>query len=401
MPAYEISKGVYSVGVINPSLRVFDIVMTTEYGTTYNAYLVKGENKTALIESCHRTYWRHFLNNIKEVCDPKKIDYFILNHNEPDHTGCVENLVELNPDAEIFVTQAGSAYIKNITNNPNLKLHVVKDNETLDLGGKTLKFMISPLLHWPDSMFTWLEESKTLFTCDFLGAHYAEPHVFDYNITYAEKYESAFKGYYDAIFGPFPSYVQKGLEKIKDLDVMVVCPSHGPILTDGSRLNYVKEMYNKWSTPVVKDKKEIPVFYCSAYGYTRQLALMVKEGILSVLPDADVETYDIIKYDMGALAGKLNGSDAFAIGTPTINREAVPPVWILLAHMDAVNCGKKPCLVFGSYGWSGEGVPNIAARLKQLKCNVFGDGMKVAFKPSEEDLSNAKKLGANFAATLK
>lgn len=174
-----------------------------------------------------------YLDNIRQVCDPAQIDYIILNHCEPDHSGVLGRLTSLCPAAKILVSQAGSLYLKNITNNPSLPITVAKDGDKLDLGGKTLQFISAPFLHWPDSMFTWCPEEKILFSCDVLGAHYCEPYTFDTNMAYPAKYEEAFKGYYDAIFGPFPSYVQNGLAKIKALDVQVVCNSHGPVLTRG------------------------------------------------------------------------------------------------------------------------------------------------------------------------
>ena len=401
MAAVKIADSVYAVGVLNPGLRVFDIVMKTEFGTTYNAYLVVGSDKTALIETCHRTYFEHFVENIESICPIEKIDYVILNHNEPDHSGALAALLEHNPKMTVVASQAGSLYLKNITNRSDIQFKVVKDGETLSLGNKTLRFINAPFLPWPDSMFTWLEEDRILFSCDFLGSHYCEPYMFDYNITYPSKYEAAFKGYYDAIFGPFGSYVLKGLEKIKDLDIDFVCPSHGPIITRGCRLDYVRECYERWSQPIVHETKVIPIFYTSAYGNTRLIAQAIEKGIRSVLPDADTETYDIIDYDMGSLGRMLNQSDAFALGSPTINRDAVPPAWMLLSHVDAIGCAKKPCLVFGSYGWSGEAVPNLTARLNGLKMSVFGEGMKVCFVPSEEDLEKATQLGADFATSLK
>ena len=400
MTTVKMTDSLYWVGVMNPSLRVFDIVMRTDYGTTYNSYLLRGSEKTVLIEGCHKTYFQHWLDNIQQVCDVSEIDAVILNHNEPDHTGAVAKLLELNPNMEVICSQAGSIYIKGITNRTDLKLRVVKDGDTMDIGGKTLKFLAAPFLHWPDSIFTWVEEDQVLFTCDFLGCHYCEPFLYDYNIARDAAYEEAFKGYYDAIFGPFPSYVVKGLAKMADLDPKYVCTSHGPVLTREGRLSYVKEMYAKWSAPVEKAVKSVPIFYCSAYGNTRKLADEIRKGILEVLPDADCQTYDIIDHDMGELGAKLNGSDAFAIGSPTLNRDAVPPVWMLLAHVDAVNCAKKPVLLFGSYGWSGEACGNLKSRVEGLKMKVWEELFKVNFVPSEADLEKARNLGRDFAASL-
>lgn len=401
MGARKITESIYSVGVLNPILRIFDVVMKTDYGTTYNSYIVRGAEKTVLVETCHLTYFEQYLSNIREVCDPAEIDYIILNHCEPDHSGVLARLSELCPKAEIISSQAGSIYLKNITNLPDFKCRVAKDGDRLELGGgRALTFITAPFLHWPDSMFTWDEQDKVLFSCDFLGCHYCEPHDFDYNIVYPEKYEDALHYYYTAIFGPFPGFVQSGLAKLKGLAIEYACTSHGPVITKGGRLSYVLERYNEWSAPRKNEHKTVPVFYCSAYGNTGLVANELKLGILEIIPDAQVDIYNLNEHDIAGLTSVLNTSDAFAVGSPTINSDAVAPVWSLLAHVDAINNKKKPALVFGSYGWSGEAVPNLMARLQGLRMNVFGEGLRVQFVPSQEDLNRARETGREFAKTI-
>ncbi|MDD3192550.1 MAG: FprA family A-type flavoprotein [Oscillospiraceae bacterium] len=400
MSANPIANDLFSVGILNPAMRIFDVVMETEYGTSYNSYIVKGSEKTALIETCHLTFFSQYLDNIRQVCDPAEIDYIILNHCEPDHSGVLGRLSQLCPKAQILVSQAGAMYLKNITNNPDLPITVAKDGGKIDLGGKTLQFISAPFLHWPDSMFTWCPEEKALFSCDVLGAHYCEPYLFDVNMAYPAKYEEAFKGYYDAIFGPFPSYVQSGLAKIRALDVQTVCNSHGPVLTRGCRLEWAIERYDEWSRPQKNDVPLIPLFYCSAYGNTGLVAKALQTGILEAIPNADCQIYDVNSFDMGFLQGLLNRSNAFGVGSPTINADAVAPVWNLLSHVDAINNRKRPVLVFGSYGWSGEAVPNLIARLKGLKSNVFEEGFRTIFVPSDGELQNAREFGKRFAQSL-
>ncbi|MBS7176243.1 MAG: FprA family A-type flavoprotein [Clostridiales bacterium] len=397
----EIAKDVYSVGVLNPNLRVFDIVMSTEFGTSYNAYLVKGSEKTALIETSHKHFLDYLMENIQDVAELSSIDYLVMNHNEPDHSGAIAKLLEVIPNLQIIASQAGALYLKNITNRTDLNLRIVKNGETLDLGGKTLTFLSAPFLHWPDSMFTWLEEDKVLFTCDFLGSHYCEPQAMDSSVAYPEDYETAFRGYYDAIFGPFKPYVLKGLDIMDSLPVEIAAPSHGPVLTKGNLLPAAMEKYREWSTPVKSEQKVIPIFYCTAYGNTEQLADAMAKGINRVFPDAAVETYNIIDHDLATLGGIMNESDAFLIGSPTLNRDAVPPVYMLLAHADAINIQKRPVAVFGYYGWSGEAVANIRTRLQCLKTKLFAEDFRVIFVPSEEDLKRAEEFGAAFAESLK
>lgn len=395
----KITDSVYSVGVLNPNLRVFDIVMETEYGTSYNSYLVKGSKSAALIETVHIDFFDTYIQNIESVIELDKIEYLIMNHNEPDHSGSIKKILELIPNIKVVVSQAGSIYLKNIVNEPSLVAKIVKDGEIIDLGGKELVFYNSPFLHWPDSMFTYLKQEKVLFSCDFFGAHYCEPTSIDTSISEQQEnaYFTSLKGYFDAIFSPFKQYVVLGLNTISKLDIDFVGTSHGPILSKNKFIPKVVELYQEWSKPIVRENKLIPIFYCSAYQNTEQLAIYIKEGINEVLPTAQVETYDLINYSMSEMGDLLNKSDAFLIGSPTINRDAVPPVWVLLSHIDAINIPKRPVALFGSYGWSGEALKNLRSRLTDLKANVQAEDFRVQFIPTNDDLDNAKEYGKKFA----
>lgn len=401
MKAYQLQDGLYYIGVLNPSLRVFDIVMATEYGTSYNSYLLKGKEKTALIETAHLSFFDYYLENLNEITSLDEIDYIIMNHNEPDHSGSLVKLLEMNPNITVIASKAGSTFLKNITNLPDLNIQIVADGDTLDLGGRVLTFRMAPFLHWPDTMFTYVEDMGVVFSCDFLGSHYCEPQALDTKVHDMDAYTFSMENYFNAIFSPFKPYVLDGLRIMDELDPLMVCTSHGPVLTKGGLLEEVEEAYRNWSTPAAKEQLEIPVFYCSAYGNTEALAEAVMQGISKVLPQAEVAGYDIIKYDMADLAQRMNEADAFLIGSPTLNRDAVPPVWQLLSHAEAVGMMKRPVAVFGSYGWSGEAVPNIEARLKGLKADVFEQNYRVLFVPSEEQLEKAEEFGRLFAEKLR
>lgn len=398
-----IKENIFQVGAVDPALRVFDIIMTANHGTSYNSYLVKGSEKTALIETCHDKLFDQYVENISQYCDPKEIDVIVLNHNEPDHTGALARLLDVVGDATVYTSKVGATYIKEITNRKDMKIVGVADGDTLDLGGKTLKFISAPFLHWPDSMFTYIEEDKVVCTCDFLGGHYCEPYVFDHKILDKDAYYSEFETYYAAIFGPFKPYVLAGLEKLEKLEFDVVLPSHGPVLTkqNGGELDNSIQKYKEWSTPVKNEQKIVPVFYTSAYGNTEKMAQAIVKGVLNKLPDAQVVAYDIIKHDMSVLAGLINSCDGFAVGTPTINRDAVEPVWQLLHSIDPINCMKKPFFVFGSFGWSGEGIVNANARLVSLKCQPVHDGYKVKFTPSDDNMAEVTELGEVLAGAIK
>ncbi len=393
-----ITDNIYSVGVQNPALRVFDIIMQTEYGTSYNAYFIKGTKKSALIETVHLTFFDEYLENIAELADVSKIDYLILNHTEPDHSGSVKKLLAINPNITVIASNPGHKYLSAITNEP-CKAMIVKGGETIDLGGITLEFIMAPLLHWPDSMFTWCKEEKALFSCDFFGAHYCEPRVFDNLVTYPEKYEKAFKDYYDAIFSPFKSFVLAGIAKMENLGADYICTSHGPVLTEN--IGEALEQYRKWSTSVKVPgaPKKILLLYVSAYGCTKCIA----EALQNVLAEKfgfGTELIHVLDADLCLIKEKIDEADGILLGTPTINRDALKPMWDVTTVIDAIQNKGKPAGVFGSFGWSGEGVPMLVERLKGLKLNVVGEGVRVNFVPSEDDLAQVRDYAEYFAMNI-
>lgn len=395
----KIADGVHFVGILNPNLRIFDIIMKTDYGTSYNSYVVEGTEHTALIETAHSTFFEEYLEKIHDVTEIKKIDYIVLNHTEPDHTGSLRRILELKPDIEVIGSMAAIKYAKKIAN-LDFKSRVVKDGDELSLGGKTLRFFISPFLHWPDSMFTYLEEEKILFSCDVFGCHYCEPRIFDRYISYPEKYEDAFAYYYAAIFGPFKEFVLKGLEKIKGLDISVIAPSHGPVIVDG--VAAVQEKYRAMSEAGLKknDVKKILILYVSAYGCTRKMAETILDT-LSKEGDYDIVMRDVIHYDLMQIKEEIESADVLFIGSPTINRDALKPIWDVLSVTDAVLNAGKPVGVFGSYGWSGEAVKMLTERLRSLKLNVLGEGIRANFVPSEEELAAVSDYAKGIIELMK
>ena len=396
----QLAENIFACSVLNPNLRVFDIVMRTDFGTSYNSYVIKGENYTAIIDGAHSRFEGLYREELTEALGGATPDYLVINHTEPDHSGAVAALLDAWPDLRIVTNAVAAKNLRQLTNREDLPLRVVQDGGTLSLGGRTLRFLIAPMLHWPDTMMTWLEEDQILFSCDVFGCHYCEPGALDTYIAWPGDYEAAFRTYFEAIFGPFRPHVQKGLQKLEDLDIQRICPSHGPVLTAGCRLEYALKNYRIWSLPQLNSQFSVPVFYCSAYGNTERIGQAVREGILEAKPRVLCELYDLVDCDMAAMGALLNASDAFLLGSPTINRGAVPPLWVLLAQVDAVNIAKRPCALFGSYGWSGEALPQLAQRLEQLKCKVFEEPLKINFAPSEDDLANARAFGKRFGESL-
>lgn len=392
----QVTDHVYYVGALNPNLRVFDIIMKTDYGTSYNAYLIKGE-KTALVEAVHETFCEDYLEQIRELTPISEIDYVIFNHTEPDHSGCLYELFRENPNITVVATNAGIKNIGGITN-MTFQSMAVKDKDTLDLGGGiVLEFAVAPNLHWPDSMFTYLAADRVLFSCDVFGCHYCEPHLFDDKIVYPKKYDIALKEYFDAIFGPFKPFVLSGLNKIAPFDFATVCTSHGPILRERVQQNI--ELYRTWSTPPAKTEKTASIFYVSAYGYTRKAANVLCEALQE--NGIAAQAYNVIEHDAAFLHEKLAQSDAWLFGSPTINRDALKPIWDLLSAVDPVSGKGKPCAVFGSYGWSGEACGLLADRIRGLKLNLIGEPLKFVFRPTEDDLNLFRQYAADFATQIK
>ena len=390
MSAIKLREGIWSVGILNPALRVFDIVMESKYGTSYNAYLLTGE-KNVLIETVHLDYWDEFVSNVEEVLPLEQVDYLIMNHTEPDHSGSVARLLERCPNLTVLCTTSAKKFLTAIANRA-LPCRVVKDGDTLDLGNKVLHFLTAPLLHWPDSMFTWDPADRTLFTCDFLGAHFCEPTMLDVNIHDKAAYEGEFAYYFAGIFGPFKPSVLAGLDKMP-AEAELVCPSHGPVLTE--TLAHAKERYRAWSTPAPKSGPTAAVLYCSAYGCTKALA----EAAARALADEgfQVTAADLV-YDAADVSGLVNGCDVVLFGAPTINRNAPEAIWHAVHAVDAINTKGRAAGAFGSFGWTGEAADMLQAQLAQLKFKTLEKPFKVCFRPTEADLAAVADYARAVAA---
>lgn len=387
----NVTDNIYWVGSLDYDIRTFDVVMYTEYGTTYNSYIVKGKEKTALIEAAKDKFFDEYLNRIKNVIEPDKIDYLIVDHTEPDHTGAIEKFLEINPDVTIVGSASAIKFLKEITNR-DFKNQIVKDGDTLSLGDKTLKFIMAPFLHWPDSMYTYIEEDKTIFTCDSFGCHYCDENVFNDKIE-GDFYES-YKYYFDCIMGPFKEHVLNALNKIKDLDIKIICPGHGPVLRKD--IDKYLELYKQWSQ--VKKTNNVIIGFVSAYGYTKQIAEKISEGVKS--SGINTKIYDLETADKNEVLSEIYLSKGLLIGSPTIVNDALPPVWNILSSLNATINKGLVTGAFGSYGWSGEAVPNIESRFKQLKFKIPVSGLKINFKPSESQLKEAFEFGKKFAESL-
>ena len=390
MGALKAMEKIYYVGVQDYDLRVFDIIMHSDYGTSYNSYLVRGSEKTALFETSKLEFWDEYIANIKEVCDPSEIDYIVVNHTEPDHAGCMERLLELSPNAQVIGSATALTFLKEIVNHP-INGRAVTEKDTIDLGGLTLQFLTVPFLHWPDSMYTYIPELKALFTCDSFGCHYADKRVF--NDLIDGDFTDAYHYYFTHIMGPFKvPFVLKALDKIKDLEIEFVGNGHGPVLR--TNIQHYFDLYRKWCEVPKRKEKKVAIAYVSAYGYTKLLAQTIAKGIEGT--GVTVEMFDLVYDDNQKAKQAIADSDGFLLGTPTLLSDALPPIYEMLIGLNPVIHKGKLAGVFGSYGWSGEAVPNLTVRMEQLKLSMPLEGMKVRFKPTQEDLKQAEKYGQQF-----
>ncbi len=388
MAAIKIKEGIWWVGVQHPELRVFDVVMTTQWGTSYNSYLVQGSEKIAVIDAVKEMFADDFIANIKQVIGDKKIDYIVCNHNEPDHSGALSKLVDFAPDATVLCSRPSKTLIRELLNR-DFNCEVVADNTKIDLGGKTLQFIMAPFLHWPDSMFTYVPEDGFLSTCDVFGFHFSAPQLFDDLTELDTNMVASQKYYYDVIMSPFKSYVLEAIEKIRNLKIDVIGPSHGPVLRDNPQ--GAIDRYERWSQKPCNPQRKIYIGYVSAYGYTAQMAKALYEGIAK--QGVEVEMEDIATVPTAEVVAKIYESEGFALGSPTLNRDVMPPVSAVLYSLCPYIVKGKKAALFGSYGWSGEACGYMSQRLTNIGVKVVGD-TRAKLRPSTEELGLAKELGA-------
>ncbi|HEY6838622.1 MAG TPA: FprA family A-type flavoprotein [Geobacteraceae bacterium] len=386
--AIEIKPGLYWIGVEDPELRTFDDLFPTEQGTTYNSYLIKGRDKIAIIDTVKGERHEEYLAKIKSIVDPAAIDYFVINHTEPDHSGSLAFMLEHCPKATVVSTQAAHTFLGNLIHTP-FASHVVKDGEVIDLGGKHLRFVIAPFLHWPDTMFALLEEDGAIFTCDAFGSHYCGESIFNDELP---DFTGDMKFYFDCIMRPFKDRALAGIAKIKGERIEVVCPSHGPVLRS-EPWKYIG-YYEEWCQPV-GDGKRVVIFYLSPHGNTEKMAAAVAAG--ASLPGVAVESYHVTHHTVNEIRDIMETADALIFGIPTINRDIPKPMWDVLAAISSVKLRTNIGAVFGSYGWSGEACKMGEERLKGLNFKLPAPFVRCPFTPRPEALEQCQALGRAVA----
>ncbi|WFA08363.1 FprA family A-type flavoprotein [Tissierella sp. Yu-01] len=391
----DVNESVKWVGILDPGLVTFDVVMETKYGTTYNSYFINADKK-AIVETSKATFKDTYLDKISQVTNFEDIEYIIMDHTEPDHSGNLTYLLDKAPNATVVGSRSAINFLKHMIDK-EFKSLIVKDGDTLSLGNKTLKFISAPFLHWPDTIYTYLVEDKILFTCDSFGCHYCDERMFD---DLVGDFDDAFKYYFDVILKPFSNYMLEAIDKIKDLDIDIIAPGHGPIL----RSDWKK--YVEWSKEISSETeincKDLRVFiaYVSAYGNTKHMAEKIAEGIRQA-GDIEVVVMDIEHADLAVLEEEVYKSCAFIIGSPTINQNTLLPIYKLLAVINPIRVKGKLAGAFGSFGWSGEAIKIIQDNLKNLKLKIYDeDGLKVNFIPYEKSDARAIEYGLGFGRQI-
>lgn len=397
MKAVKIKDGIHWVGTYDPNLEIFDIVIPTEHGTTYNSYLIEGKKAKALVEANKFIFTEDYLNTVREISPIEDIDYIILNHNEPDHSGALPELLKINPDMQVLYSKTAKSFVENIVNT-DFSGKSVTDGDSVDLGGKTLKFFHTPFLHWPDTMFTYLDEDNILFPCDFLGAHYCPDNIFNDQLKNKDEAKGAFEFYYNSIMRPYKEHVQKALDKISKLQIDIVCPSHGPILRENLEyyINFYKEKANRYYRN--NPDKQITIVYATAYGNTKMIADKIKEGIED--SGVIVKMFDAAGDNVADIIDEIEISHGLLVGTATINAKAPKPIFNFFAQLVALNVTGRNAGAFGSFGWSGEGVKMSEDILKTMRMKLPQDSLKFKMTPSQTDLQEAYEWGNNFGLSV-
>ena len=399
MKSLELKKDIHWVGALDPNLRIFDIIMYTPYGTSYNSYVVKGSEKTAVFETVKVEFFDQYIERLKDLnVDITKIDYIVVDHTEPDHAGSVAKLLEISPNSKVVGSAPAIKFMKKIANR-DFESIIVGDGDTLCLGNKTLEFISAPFLHWPDSIYTYIPEDEVLITCDSFGSHYSSEAVINSKVENKENYMEALKYYFDCIFGPYKSYVLKAIKKIENLKIDMILPGHGPVLVENPM--EIVEYYRTWSTPIVPSadaKKIVTIPYVSAYGYTASLAKNIAEGI-EAAGNIEVRLFNAIEHELNEIVTSIGESDGLLCGSPTIVAELLEPIRDILSKLNPVVHGGKLAAAFGSYGWSGEAIPRMGTRLKELNMKLY-PSLKINFKPSDDELKDAFDFGLEFGEIL-
>ncbi len=383
----EIAPNIYWVGYVDWDVRNFH-GYRTQRGTSYNAYLIVDE-KVALIDAVKLGKGRCLLDHIAEVIDPKKIDYIISNHTEPDHSGEIQKVLDQAPQAVVVASEKGKIGLQKYYPG-NWNFQVVKTGDSINLGKHLLQFINTPMLHWPDSMFTYLPAQKLLFSMDAFGQHYATSGRFDTQVDMDVLMAEA-KTYYANIIMHLGSIVSKTLKQAQTLEIETICPSHGVIWTE--HRSRILSAYQGWAE--YRARSKILVIYDSMWHSTEQMANAITEAAFR--DGVEVKLLKLDVNDLTTLATEVLDAAAVAVGSPTLNSNMMPTVAAFLTYLKGLKSKGKLGVAFGSYGWSGGAVEQAAECLQQAGMEMFGETIGCQYRPDEETLRKCRLLGTQLA----
>ncbi len=398
--AVSLSDRVHWIGALDPTLRNFDIILKTANGTSYNAYVVRGSEGVAIIDTVKENFADDFFARLEMVARYEEITVIVLNHLEPDHTGALPELMRRAPQAQLYISQKAQSMLKALLKQDDFKFTPVLTGDKVSLGDRTLAFLHTPYLHWPDTQCTYLEEEQTLFSGDVFGCHYCDTRLFNDEVG---DFRFSFEYYYAHIMRPFKDYVNRALDLIEPLlPLNKIAPAHGPLLRDQPQ-RYVKRYRELSLSPLHSEistgEKTLLIFYISSYGSTRRMAEAIYEGAMGV-EHVRVSLYDLEGSEIAPFVDLIEGADGILFGTPTINGDAVKPVWDLLSSLVVINLKSKLGGVFGSYGWTGEAVKMVEDRLRGLKLRVPIPGLRLKLIPTDEEIIICREFGHELAQEL-
>lgn len=392
----EIAKDIFYIGVSDPDIRTFDIVMRTANGSTYNAYLIRTNEGVIIVDTVKKEFQAEFFLHVEALCSYDEIAYVIIHHIEPDHSGALPELIKKAPNAKVLISPQATTMLKAIIGSEEISFETIWTNKQLKLGSKTISFLTTPYLHWPETMSSYVHDDKLLFSGDVFGSHYYDKRLFNDKVG---DFSYAFAYYYEHIMRPFKSYVNNALKLYERFEIELIAPLHGPILRDNPH-QYI-QLYTQWShkqKPI--GQKILSIFYLTSYKNTQEMAQAIMEGSESI-EGVITNMYDLSSIEEPNMIKILEESDGFLIGTPTINADAPKPVWDLLSCLMFLEKAGKVAGAFGSYGWSGEAVDNIIIRLKSLKLRVPPlEPLKIKLIPSKDELKKCFDFGEEFAEIL-
>ncbi len=391
----KISENVYWNGIQDWELKLFHgHEFSTHRGSTYNSYLIRDE-KTVLVDTVWYPHKETYIKRLEKDVGVENIDMIIINHSEPDHGGALEELMKVRPDLPIYCTAFGEKIIK-AHYHKDWNFKIVKTGDTLNIGKNTLTFVEMRMIHWPDSMMTYLDHDKVLMSNDAFGQHYCTKSLFNDEVDNDELYQEAIK-YYANILTPFSAMIVKKIDEVikLNLDIEIIAPSHGVIWRENP--GQIIEAYVKWASDYSEDFAVI--IYDTMYEATLRMAESIEEGLSS--KGVKAKLYNCSVSDMSDLITEIFKANAIAIGSSTVNNSPLTSI-VSISHEILTHKMKgKPFVSFGSYGWSGEAPGHIAETLVKAKLNQVCEPVKIKYTPTEDDLKSCFDAGVKLAEAIK